>query len=192
MAVLTSLALLVDVLVTKSTTLRSTRCSCLDNWCSTDFRIDPTARQLNPRPRFDLVVRTDKGTRQSLVDTAVRTQRDCDRDGRDLRSPQGLETSIFPALSSDNTLKQPVIVQSSSEITFHFHLWLSLFPRWYIRFSFDTVISISIINSSGHSTCYRTSLKLEIQLELALRATRSTCSHSSPTPTTNPTFPRNN
>jgi hypothetical protein len=23
-----------------------------------------------------------------------------------------------------------------SEITFHFHLWLSLFPRWYIRFSF--------------------------------------------------------
>jgi hypothetical protein len=25
-------------------------------------------------------------------------------------------------LSSDNTLEQPVIVQSSSEITFHFHL----------------------------------------------------------------------
>jgi hypothetical protein len=85
-----------------------------------------------------------------------------------------------------------VAEKTRSEITFDFHLWLSLFPRWYIRFSFDTVIFISIINSSGHSTCYRTSLKPELALALAFKAAGSTCSHSSPTPTTNPTFPRNN
>jgi hypothetical protein len=81
-----------------------------------------------------------------------------------------------------------------SEITFHFHLWLSLFRGGIYDFP---SIQSSPSPSSTHPAIPpaiepRSAQSLKLALALALRATRSTCSHSSPTPTTNPTFPRNN